>query len=151
MPWGSYLAIGGWAMIKFLFSATIAFNTTDLTSFEIFVTTSIGALIAFNIFFWLSEWILEYSKRKKLKAIKKGKRKRKKAFTKKNKIIVRIKHSNYGLILLSTAGVLFLSIPLSAIILAKFYGDRMVAYFIAVSFIVLAAFSLTYLNEFIFT
>jgi hypothetical protein len=110
-----------------------------------------GALFGFNLTYWLSEFLLKRAKKRRLAAQKKGKKKTKKVFTKTNKTIVKIKMSRFGFYIMTTIGLLLLSLPLGGVIIAKFYGGQLKAYLISSSTIVATAIILAYFNEQIFS
>ncbi len=135
-------------MVKFLFSA--AYLETfypELSLIQIYLITVCGALTAFNLTYWLSDFFMTRAKLRKLKAIRKGKLKKKKAFTRLNKFIVKVKMSKFGLVILSTLGVMFMSIPVGGIVLAKFYGERKWAYLLATTTILTVGLLLAIFDE----
>ena len=67
-------------------------------------------------------------------------------FTKKNKLIIKIKRSNNGFILICVLAPLFLSIPIGTIVVAKFYGNRPRAYVLVCFTLIVVSFLLTYFN-----
>lgn len=136
MNWG-LISIGFFfGTFKFLFShwtVYLAFPSLGLeTILEIFVSTTAGALISMTAFYFLSEYMME-------RAAEKRKMKRKaiiasgaiyipqKKFTRLNKIMVRLK-MGIGIYGITALAPLFLSIPLGAIVCAKFYGDHKKTY-----------------------
>lgn len=151
MSWLAFLSIFGMGIVKFLFTPTYAYSALDNPHhWEILVPMISGALFGFNLFYWFSEYFMDRAKNKRIRAIKAGKVKRKKNFTKLNKFIVRIKMSNAGLVLLSTIGLMFMSIPIGGVVLAKFYREKHIAYFLGMLTIILVAFALTFGNKYIF-
>lgn len=97
----------------------------QLSFLETFLSTLSGGYFAALIFFYTSDFFMRREKVKRIKKINKallsGKTiKRKKVFTKFNKIIVRIK-STIGIYMICWLVPLFLSVPLGTIICAKFY------------------------------
>lgn len=151
MSWLAFLSIFGMGIIKFLFTPTYAYATFEgITEWQILVAMISGALFGFNLFYWFAEYFMLRAKKRQLKAILSGKKKRKKNFTRMNKLVVRMSRSKTGLVLLSSVGLMFMSIPIGAIILAKFYGNKSSSYFIASGTIILVAFALTFCNKYIF-
>ena len=150
MSWVTYLYVFFLAHIKFLFAASIAESTTDLTFIEILLCTSIGAIFCFNLFFWISKKIMIVAHEKRIIAFKK-KGKTKKNFTKRNKWIIKIKQSNMGFVLICTLGPLLLSIPIGTMLVVKFYGNRPRAYALVTITLLIVAYLLTYLNDFLFS
>ena len=150
MNWGVYLYVFFLAHVKFLFAASIAQSTTELTFFEILICTSVGAVFCFYIFFFISQKMMVYAHKKRIKNYQlKGKTK--KNFTKKNKLIVKIKRSNMGFMLICTLAPLFLSVPIGTMVVVKFYGNRPSAYLIVTLTLIIVAYLLTYLNDYLFS
>ncbi len=142
ISWGFFLG-----MFKFLFAAAfLELNYPLLSVFQVFIVTFLGGFFCFNLTFWTSEFLMLRSKRKRIEAIKSGKKKRKKSFTKLNKFIVRIKLSKFGFYILCTVGVLFMSVPIGGIVIAKFYGDNIKSYFLSIFTILVTAFILAYFS-----
>lgn len=151
MSWLAFLSIFGMGIVKFLFTPTYAYTVLDDPNhWEILVPMISGALFGFNLFYWFSEIFMERAKKKRIKALQLGKTRRKKSFTKLNKFIVKIKMSKTGLIILSTIGLMFMSIPIGGIVLAKFYREKHIAYFLGMGTIIAVAFLLTFGNKLIF-
>lgn len=85
-----------------------------------------------------------------MKAIAEGTYKKKNAFTRANKFMVRLKNSKSGFWIVCVFAPLILSIPLGSIIVAKFYRTIRLTYPIATAAIAVWAFVLAYLNDIIF-
>lgn len=151
MAWRNYLIIFGLAQVKFLFAPSIAFATMPNLSFlEIFICTLLGALFCFNLVFFLSKRIMEYAHRKRVLRNLSSDRKAKKIFTKKNKWIVKLKRSKGGFLLICLLAPLFLSIPIGTVVVAKFYGNRPLSYYLVSILLVFTSFLLTALNNSLF-
>jgi hypothetical protein len=135
------------SMFKFLFaSAYLEGVYSQITFLEVLLITFSGAFFCFNIFYWSAEFFMKLAKKRKLKAVRSGKKSRKKSFTRINKTIVRIKMSKSGFYSLCTFGLLFMSIPVGAIVIAKFYGDTKKSYFLSVTTIFVTAVILAYFS-----
>ncbi len=146
--WGFFLGI-----VKFLFTPSIIYGwyrELDLSHSDVLIPMLSGALFGFNLFYWFAEFFMNRAKKKRIRSFQSGKRKRKKNFTKLNKFIVKIKMSKTGLLVLSSVGLMFMSIPIGGVVLAKFYRKRHLAYFIGTGTIILVAFALTFGNKLIF-
>lgn len=146
--WAFFLGI-----VKFLFVPTIIYgwyNDLNLSHWDVLIPMLAGALFGFNLFYWFAEYFMLRAKKKKLEAILSGKKKRKKNFTRLNKSVVRISRSKTGLYVLSSVGLMFMSLPIGAIVLAKFYGHKSKAYFIGTATIIVVAIALTFGNKLIF-
>jgi hypothetical protein len=136
--------------VKFLFAASIV-SATVLTPFEIAISTGLGALFSFNIFYWSAGYFMRRAKEKKIAAMKNGTHKSKAAFTKMNKFMVKAKMSKSGFWLICILAPLFLSVPIGSVIVAKFYSDNKLAYPTTMVSLSILAFILAYLNGAIFT
>ncbi|NOQ73637.1 MAG: hypothetical protein GQ574_16645 [Crocinitomix sp.] len=132
MNWALVSMGFGLGTFKFLLSHGItygAFGEHGLkTLTEVYISTTVGAWFAMSIFFFSSGYLLKRSNAKRALAVKIALEngtevKKKKVFTRTNKLIVWIKRSIgiYGVTLLAP---LFLSIPIGSIICAKFYGHQ---------------------------
>ncbi len=117
-------------MLVVLLSAT-KFVTAPITSLNIgfgyldtLIITTIGGLMGVIFFFYVSEAIMNLLNRFQKKSSHKGRpTKRKKSFTWKNKLIVKIKR-DYGLIGLAAVTPTLLSIPLGTFLAARFFSDK---------------------------
>ncbi len=151
MSWGTFFYIFFLTHVKFLFAPTIATTTIKgLSFFEIFLPTALGALFCFNIFFFTSRKIMNWAHEKRVKSYRENKKKVKKSFTKKNKLLVKIKQSKGGFVIICVLAPLFLSIPIGTIVVSKFYGKRKRAYALVSVSLIVVSFLLTYLNDKIF-
>lgn len=132
MNWALISTGFGLGTVKFLIVHWTAFAAFDYNGFEtlteIFLSATAGAWFSMSICFFSSGYLMKRAadkrERQRLLAIDKGiPLKKKKAFTRTNKLIVWIKRSIgiYGVTILAP---LFLSIPIGSIICAKFYGDQ---------------------------
>ncbi len=135
--------------VKFLFAASIV-STTELTPIEIAISTGLGAIFSFNIFYWSSGYFMRVAKEKKIRAIHNGTYKKKNTFTKLNKLMVNTKKSKSGFWLICLFAPLFLSVPVGSIIVAKFYRQHRLTYPVAMISLSIMAFVLAYLSEAIF-
>ena len=109
----------------------------------------IALLVMSFVFFFISKSIFHSNSTSKWVSYFKQK-KRKKNFKKRNRIIVKIKNSNGGFLLLCTLAPLLLTIPIGTFIVVKFYGKRRFTYFYVTALLVFTSSLLTYLNHFIF-
>ncbi len=130
MNWAYYLTGFGLGTFKFLFShwsIHLAANEFEkqLNYLELFLPPTLGAIITMTTCYFASEWLMNRAIRKKAaqqkKMIAEGiTPKYKKKFTLINKLIVRTK-MRLGLFGITLLASLFLSIPIGAIVCAKFY------------------------------
>ena len=134
MNWMYFLTQFGFGTVKYLFSqwGALAFIKTagniELTFFNIFVPTYLGAVVSMSIFYFSSDFLMERAHKKRELKLKEAKEqgvvlKQKKIFTKMNKLMVKAKQ-RFGIYMLTIIAPLFFSIPLGSIICAKFYGDK---------------------------
>lgn len=119
-----YLPFFFFGTFKFMFTP-LGGPVAKLTFLETFLATLSGGYVAALIFFYSSDFFMRREKAKRLKRYQKAlingtPIKRKKAFTRFNKTIVKIK-SNIGIYMICWLVPLFLSVPLGSIICAKFY------------------------------
>ena len=135
--------------VKFLFAASVV-STTALSPFEIALSTGLGAIFSFNIFYWSSGYFMRVAKEKKIQAIHNGTYKHKSSFTKMNKMMVKAKKSKSGFWLICIFAPLLLSIPVGSIIVAKFYRQQPLTYPVVMISLSILAFLLAFLNEAIF-
>lgn len=134
---------------KFLFSHWTIFGMAvasgvEVNFLDLFIPTTAGAIFSMGVFYFLSELLMKRAAKKRHllaeEARKLGKTLPvKKKFTKLNKFMVRLKMKAgiYGITLLAP---LFLSIPVGAIVCAKFYGHSKKTYPLMVIF--MAAYSM---------
>lgn len=115
-------------MLVIILSGT-KFLTAPITSLNIgfgyletLIITTIGGLLGVFFFYYLSASIMLFIG--KVSELLRGKRKPKKRrkFTWKNKLIVRVKR-DYGLIGLAAATPIFLSIPVGTFLAARYFHD----------------------------
>ena len=109
MSWIALLYVFLLAHVKFLVTATIALATyPQLSVDEIFIASSLGAISCFNIFYFISKKIY-FGENKQSKITK---TKKSKTFKKRNRILIKMKQSKIGFLLVCTLAPLFLSIPI---------------------------------------
>ena len=149
MKWGVYIYVFFLAHIKFLFAASIAEATTNLSFAEILISTTFGALFCFNVCFYIANKIFHQSRPKNRSSFSFIKKK-KNNFKKRNRWIIKIKNSKGGFYLLSAFAPLFLSIPIGTFVVVKFYGRRNITYFYVSVVLIFTSILLSYFNHFIF-
>jgi len=149
MIWGQYIYVFFLAHVKFLFAASIAEVTTDLTFLEIAITSTTGAISCFNIFYFISMSI--YHGRAKSEYIRKMRfKKKKKIFKKRNRWIIKLKMSKGGFYILCFLAPVFLSIPIGTFVVVKFFGKVKFTYIYVTIVLAFASLFLAYFNHFIF-
>jgi len=112
----------------FLMQTAETTSDVELSYFEIFIPTYIGSLLSMAVFYFTSDYLMERAAKKRhalhLKAIEDGvELKRKKIFTKMNKMMVNTKRK-FGIYAFTFIVPLIFSIPLGSILCAKFYGHQ---------------------------
>lgn len=132
------------ATFKFMFAASIMMPVNNLSPIEIAVFNCLGGLFSFNVFFFSSSFFMKRYRTKTHAANSVVRNKKK--FTKINKTIVRYKRSPYALWLICILAPLFMSVPVGAIVVAKFYRHNKKAYIIVTSTLVISAILLTALS-----
>jgi len=147
MSWIALLYVFLLAHVKFLVTATIALATyPQLSVDEIFISSSLGAISCFNIFYFISQkfYFADNKQSKNTKA------KKSKTFKKRNRILIKMKQSKIGFLLVCTLAPLFLSIPIGTVVVVKFFGDNKKTYWYVSILLIIMAFLLAYLNDSIF-
>jgi hypothetical protein len=136
MDWGVLITgfiLGTW---KFMFGHWIVFGAYGVDNFAeiiaIFASVTFGAWTCMSVFYFSSNFFMRraHIKRKAAYqlALDKGvSSKKKKVFTKMNRGIVWVK-MNIGIYGLTFLAPLFLSIPIGAIVCAKFYGKSKITF-----------------------
>ena len=147
MSWIALLYVFLLAHVKFLVTATIALATyPQLSVDEIFIASSLGAISCFNIFYFISKKIY-FGQNKQSKSTK---TKKTKTFKKRNRILIKMKQSKIGFLLVCTLAPLFLSIPIGTVVSVKFFGDNKKTYWYVSILLIIMSFLLAYLNDTIF-
>ena len=145
MNWIAILYVFLLAHVKFLVTATIALATfPELSLKEIFVASCLGALSCFNIFYFISYKVYYGGKNKK------PQKKKVKNFKKRNRILINMKQSKIGFVLVCTLAPIFLSIPIGTVVVVKFFGKFKITYWYVSSLLFIMSFVLAFLNESIF-
>ena len=147
MSWDVYVYVFFLAQVKFLFAASIAEATTDLNFLEILLSSTLGALFCYNVSYLVGRFIFFKNNPSKEKVFLK---KSKIYFKKRNRIIIRIKNSKLGYLILCSLAPVFLTIPIGTFVVLKFYGNRKLTYWLVFISIALISFILTFINHFIF-
>ncbi|HLU86454.1 MAG TPA: hypothetical protein VKZ44_01790 [Taishania sp.] len=131
MQWIGMSTVFFTAMVKFMFSPALG-PALNLSYTETFIANLAGAFVATTIFYFGAEFFLKASHKRKIKKLKEAQEKgielkRKKIFTRKNKLIIKIKNK-IGIIPFAFWVPFFLSIPIGSIITAKFFGKHKITY-----------------------
>lgn len=116
----------------FVMQTAASTSDVELTFLEVFIPTYTGALLSMAVFYFTSDYLMERAAHKRhlahLEAMKNGvELKRKKIFTKMNKMMVKTKRK-FGIYAFTFVVPLIFSIPLGSILCAKFYGHQKQTY-----------------------
>ncbi|MBB78284.1 MAG: hypothetical protein CL844_04715 [Crocinitomicaceae bacterium] len=127
MIWGSLISLFLLSTVKFMFTP-FGGPALGLSFFQTYFICVSGGIFGSSFFYFLSGYFLKRSKRKKHDKMKNNKiedhfLKKKKTFSKMNKLIIKIKTS-IGIIGICFWAPFLLSIPIGSIISAKFYGHK---------------------------
>lgn len=139
MNWYAYIIVFLMASTKFLASPFIGINGFGLSVLHTIITIIAGGIFGTTVFYFLGNKLIQFSQKKRIAKIEKLKALGKplpKIMTKTNKTIIRTKHlfGVWGLAFL-TANIL--SIPIGAIICAKFYRHKKSTVLIIFLFVVI--------------
>ncbi len=131
MNWGGIVTVFLLGTIKFMV-APVSGPPFELSFLETYIAACAGAMVGTATFYFAAEFFIKRAerKRKALKAemLEKGEPyEGKKKFTRMNRFIVKLK-SKLGIIGISFWAPFFLSIPIGAIVVAKFYGKEKKTY-----------------------
>jgi hypothetical protein len=123
MNWSYIASVFFVATFKFMLAP---FTGSALPFWENYLACAAGGSFSAGIFYFSSELILHYTRKRKIKKQERleklGKETTpKKKFTKTNRLIIHIKHK-LGIYGICFWAPFFLSIPIGCIIAAKFYG-----------------------------
>lgn len=99
---------------------------------ETFFSCAAGAILSSAVFYFSAGYLMKRANEKRLAKLEgdippEERIKMTRKFTRMNKFVVRIKRS-LGMIGITFWAPFFLSIPLGSIIVAKFYGNKKIAY-----------------------
>lgn len=109
--------------VKFVFGSVPMALGFGFSFFESVVVTSLGGFTGVLFFVFLSEKIIYNYKKRIEKRKQSGTIKPSKIFTRKNKTIVKIKR-NFGIIGISLATPLILSIPLGCFLAVRYFKNK---------------------------
>ena len=115
--------------LKFMFASTPGV-IANLPFLEVYFFATLGGLVSFNVFYFLANYFITKSLENNQKKMKLGTYKSPKKFTKTNKVIVRLKMTDFGFWAITIVAPLVLSIPIGSIIVAKFYRHHKITYWI---------------------
>jgi hypothetical protein len=107
------------SMVKFALSPLLSLKL-GYGLVETIIITGIGGCLGVTFFFLSSGWILEHIEGRRTRAVREGRRKAPRSFTRTNKMIVKVKRRQ-GLNGLAAITPVLISIPVGTIIAAKYF------------------------------
>ncbi len=125
MNWGLIISVFFLATFKFMF-APFTGSSLGLNFWETYIASVAGGTFSAAIFYFSSELIILISEKKRKKKEEESLKtgipvKRKKKFTRTNRVIIKVKNS-LGIYGICFWAPFFLSVPIGSIVAAKFYG-----------------------------
>ncbi|MGB1294565.1 MAG: hypothetical protein ACPG6V_03725 [Flavobacteriales bacterium] len=118
MPWNNYLLLIVVASTKFALTPLVSLPM-DIGRQELFFTMLFGGLLGYFVFFYFSEYLINTFSNVSLTKRKKEK----KIFTKRNRMIINIVRKR-GLVILALITPILLSIPVGAFIAARYFTNK---------------------------
>jgi len=118
MPWNNYLLLIVVASTKFALTPLVSLPM-DIGRQELFFTMLFGGLLGYFVFFYFSEYLINTFSNITLTKRKKEK----KVFTKRNRMIINIVRKR-GLVILALITPILLSIPVGAFIAARYFTNK---------------------------
>jgi hypothetical protein len=111
--------------VKFVFGGVPVALGLGFSFFETVVVTTLGGFTGVIIFVVLSDTIIKNVKNRKLKKEQEGKirAKPKKIFSKKNRLIIHVKH-RFGLFGIAALTPLLFSIPVGCFLATRYFKDK---------------------------
>ncbi|MFB6258057.1 MAG: hypothetical protein ABEH38_05125 [Flavobacteriales bacterium] len=110
--------------IKFLPSPFLSVNVYDFTFWETILMTMIGGVVGTTFFYLISGQLMKRAWDRRMRRAAEGRAPRKRTFRRRNKTIVRVKRK-FGLIGLALVTPAIISIPIGAVLAAKYFRKRM--------------------------
>ena len=143
----AYLIVFFFGTTKFLLAPFIGINGFGLSTFETYITVSLGGIFGATLFYYLGNKLIDISQKKRLKKLAKlieAGKPLPKIMTKTNKTIIKVKHL-FGIWGLAFLTATFISIPIGSIICAKFYHHNKFSIFIIYLFVLINALILSFI------
>jgi len=122
MPWIALSTVFLGGTVKFMVSPALG-PALDLTYFQTFMANALGAIVSMVFFYFSANFFMKRHHKRQVKKQQEQGVSPKKVFTRRNKLIVRLKNK-IGHVPFALWAPFFLSIPLGTIITAKFFGKR---------------------------
>jgi len=132
MNWSGILTIFFSATIKFMVAPIPGPSIFKMSFLETYFSACAGAICGTAFFYFAAEYLIIRAHKKKVQQRKIALEKKlpfveKKKFTRRNRFVIRIKQ-RLGIIGISFWAPFFLSIPIGAVVVAKFYGKKKITF-----------------------
>lgn len=121
--WWEIVGIFLLSTVKFVFGAVPAALAAGFSFFESVTVTSLGGFTGVTFFVLMSEKVVARIKKRRLNRIHELHLQKKKAFTRRNKMIVRVK-KRFGLLGIAFLTPLLLSIPIGCFIAVRYFHQK---------------------------
>jgi uncharacterized membrane protein len=118
--WWEIISVFLLSTVKFVFGAVPMALGLGFSFFEAVTVTSLGGIVGCTLFVLMSEKIVARLKKRREQRCREGKVHTGKKFTKKNKLIVRVKR-RFGLIGIAFLTPLLLSIPIGCFLSVRYF------------------------------
>jgi uncharacterized membrane protein len=123
--WWEIISVFLISTVKFVFGGVPVALGLGFSFFETVVVTSLGGFTGVIIFVALSDTIIKKVKDRQLKKLQKGEviTKKKKIFSRKNRLIIHVKH-RFGLFGIAALTPLLFSIPVGCFLATRYFKDK---------------------------
>lgn len=120
MDWWEIISVFLLSTVKFVFGSVPMALGLGFSFFEAVTVTSLGGILGCTIFVMMSDKIVARLKKRREQRCKEGKITEGKKFTKKNKLIVKVKR-RFGLIGIAFLTPFILSIPIGCFLAVRYF------------------------------
>ncbi|HEX8514810.1 MAG TPA: hypothetical protein VF868_01335 [Bacteroidia bacterium] len=121
--WWEIISVFLLSTVKFVFGAVPMALGLGFSFLEAVFVTTLGGITGSTIFVLLSGKIVEYLRKRRIERIAAGKIVKRRVFTRKNKIIVRVK-IRFGLLGIAFLTPFLLSIPLGCFLAVRYFDGK---------------------------
>jgi uncharacterized membrane protein len=123
--WWEIISVFLLSSVKFVFGGVPLALVHGFSFFKAVVVTSLGGFTGVIVFVFLSDTIIKKVKDRRLKKMQQGKIEptRKKIFSKKNRLIIHVKH-RFGLLGIAVLTPLLFSIPVGCFLATRYFKDK---------------------------
>lgn len=111
------LSVAALSTVKFMVAPALG-RVAGLSFIETVGANTIGAWLSCALSYLLAATLFERARRKRLAT------EPKRSFTRLNKLMVRVKRSRFGFLIMVIFGPSWLSVPFGTLVVTKFYGER---------------------------